>query len=346
MREIYKNNNVQIHNANALGAYDFWDAPITIISDGPYGVGGYPGDPFKPDELNVWYEAHIKEWTRKATAETTLWFWNTEIGWATVHPILKKHGWEYKNCHTWDKGIGHIAGNVNGKTMRKLPAVTEVCVQYVKKPSFQIDGDSVEMKEWLRREWKRSGLPLSKTNEACGVKDAATRKYFTQCDLWYFPPADAFEKLQQYANQNGEPAGRPYFSIDGKHPLTGNEWSKYRAKFNFPHGVTNVWQEPPVRGAERLKIGQKALHLNQKPLKFMELTIRATSDEGDVIWEPFGGLCSATVAAQRLGRRCFAAEISDEIFGHAVTRLEQDKVLSKLDLKLIDEALLYQNQLI
>ncbi|HEY6541348.1 MAG TPA: hypothetical protein VIZ18_10440, partial [Ktedonobacteraceae bacterium] len=75
---------------------------------------------------------HIAAWSRYALPETTLWFWNTEIGWATVHPILALHGWEYKGLHIWDKSIAHIAGNVNSKTIRSFPIVTEVCALYVR----------------------------------------------------------------------------------------------------------------------------------------------------------------------------------------------------------------------
>lgn len=95
--------------------------------------------------------------------------------------------------------MGHVAGNTNTKTIRHLPVVTEVCVQYVKKPIFTVGEKQMTMKEWLRYEWERTGLPFSKTNEACGVKDAATRKYFTKCHLWYMPPAEAFEKIAIYA---------------------------------------------------------------------------------------------------------------------------------------------------
>jgi hypothetical protein len=61
-------------------------------------------------------------WRRLAAAATTLWFWNTEVGWATVHPLLAEHGWEYVQAITWDKGIRHVAGNVNGQTIRKFPS--------------------------------------------------------------------------------------------------------------------------------------------------------------------------------------------------------------------------------
>ena len=48
-------------------------------------------------------------------AATTLWFWNTELGWATVHPLLVAQGWDYVQAVTWDKGVAHIAGNATGR---------------------------------------------------------------------------------------------------------------------------------------------------------------------------------------------------------------------------------------
>ena len=117
-----------LHPGPAETAYDDWQSPDLIVSDGAYGVGGFPGDPRTPDELEDWYTEHVAVWSERAHAATTLWFWNTEIGWATVHPLLAREGWEYVQTIIWDKGIGHIAGNVNGDTIRRLPTVTEVCV--------------------------------------------------------------------------------------------------------------------------------------------------------------------------------------------------------------------------
>ena len=322
---IYKSTDgrVEIYNGDFLYVSKTWEKPTVIISDGPYGIGGFPGDPKSPDDLGEIYEPFIKIWTEKATPITTLWFWNTELGWANVHPFFIKNGWEFVNCHVWNKGLGHVAGNANTKTLRKFPVVSEVCVQYVKKPIFEVAGLKLTMQEWLRNEWKRTGLPLSKTNEACGVVNAATRKYFTNCHLWYFPPTDAFEKLSEYANQNGRDSVKPYFSIDGENPLTKLQWENMRSKFKCSFGVTNVWDLPPLNGNERLKNGAKALHLNQKPLKFMDLIINATSDENDIIWEPFGGLCSATIAAYRLNRKSFASEIDSGVFDLAVNRFKK-----------------------
>lgn len=313
--------NIYIYNEDVIQLYDTWKSPTVIISDGPYGIGGFPGDPITHDVLEKWYRPHITKWSEKATPETTLWFWNTEIGWASVHKEIINQGWEFVNCHVWDKGVAHIAGNTNTKTLRKFPVVTEVCVQYVKKAEFIVDNHKISMQEWLRHEWKRTGLPFSKTNIACGVKNAATRKYFTGCHLWYYPPVDAFEKIVEYANLYGDPKGVPYFSIDGKKSLTAAEWKKMRAKFFCEFGVNNVWREPPLNGSERLKEGNKAIHFNQKPLKFMELIINSSSEEYDVIWEPFGGLFSGILAANKLNRMAYGAEINKDVFDYAKQRL-------------------------
>ncbi len=317
----YVRSGVRISRGDVSGFYDEWESPVAIISDGPYGVNGYPGDPPRPDGLADWYEPHIAAWSRKATLLTTLWFWNTEIGWANVHPVLAKYGWEYRGASVWDKGTAHIAGNVNTGTLRRVPPITELCVHYTRKATFVVHGKRMSMKEWLRHEWIRSGLPLYKTNEVCGVTNAATRKYFTQCHLWYFPPAEMFARLSDYANKFGRPEGRPYFSIGDKRPLTGTEWENMRAKFRLEHGVTNVWRHPAVRDSERIKEGSRALHANQKPLRLVEMTVRLCTDPGDLVWEPFGGLCTSAVACLRLGRRCEAAEVSPAFYALAIMRL-------------------------
>lgn len=326
--EHFTRNGATIHFDHAERLYAKWPTPTCIVSDGPYGVNGFPGDSHKSETLAEWYTPHIAAWSEKATAETTLWFWCTEVGWATVHPILKAYGWEYRCCNIWDKGLGHIAGNANTRTLRKFPVVTEVCVHYTKKVTFQAGDQSLTMQEWLRHEWKRTGLPMRLANHACDVLNAATRKYLTADHLWYYPPVEAFVKLAEYANEHGDRKGRPFFSIDGKRPLSGREWGKLRAKFKCGIGVTNVWRAPQVSGSERIqgvrngmKYKFKSLHGSQKPLKFIDLIIRSSTDQGDVVWEPFGGLCPGAVVCRRTDRDYFAAEIIPEFYLAARERL-------------------------
>ena len=313
----------------------------TIVSDGAYGVGGFPGDPRTPEGLRDWYAPHVEAWSSNASLATTLWFWNTEVGWANVHPLLVENGWKYEFTNVWNKGVGHVAGNVNSLTIRRFPVVTEVCVFYTREPRLSTPSGLVHAREWLRREWKRSGLPARRANEACGVKDAATRKYFDQGWLWYWPPAETMEKLVEYANEHGLPEGRPYYSLDGVRPVTVKEWAAMRSVWNHEHGVTNVWDLPALRGTERFKGSMQraaprvykptalaSSHLNQKPLRFMRRIIAACTNPGDVVWEPFGGLCSAVAAAVELGRTGYAAEIEPLFQDLAADRLNEAEMLT------------------
>lgn len=327
-----------IYRGDALDAYESWPAPATIVSDGAYGVGGFLGDPRMPDGLEAWYRPHVAVWSERALLATTLWFWNTEVGWATVHPLLVEHGWEYVETIIWDKGIAHIAGNVNGETIRRFPVATEICALYRRRLEFPTTDGPKLAKEWLRYEWQRSGLPLYQANDACRVRNAATRKYLTQDWLWYFPPADMMEQLVAFANEHGDPEGRPYFSIDGVKPVTAQEWATFRYTWNHQHGLTNVWAHPPLHGDERYRGNgkrsaprvynpgrQSAVHLNQKPLEFMRRIVSASTQAGDVVWEPFGGLCSAVVAAVEMGRNAYAAEPVADFYNLAVQRVSEAK---------------------
>jgi len=318
-----------LHHADALTCYDGWRAPASIISDGPYGLGLFPGEANTPARLAEWYAPHAAAWARCSLPLTTLWFWNSEVGWATVHSTLELHGWQYEEAVVWDKGIQHIAGNVNSKTIRGVPVVTELAVRYTRKATLAgADGFYLPLKEWVRAEWLRSGLPMYQSNAACGVKNAATRKYLTQCHLWYFPPGEAIVAMADWCTRHGPETDRPYFSLDGRTPPTAAAWNRMRAKWNHVHAQTNVWAAPPVHGAERIKVGDGPgyLHANQKPLELMRRQVLASTDPGDVVWEPFGGLCSASMAAIELGRVAHAAEVHTAFFDAAKARLE-DAVL-------------------
>ncbi len=87
-----------------------------------------------------------------------------------------------------------------------------------------------------------------------------------------------------------------------------------------------------MQGAERIRDARRAgaLHANQKPLALMERQILASSDVGDVVWEPFGGLASASVAALRLGRRAHAAEIDADYFEAAAARLRSELARARI----------------
>lgn len=316
----------RIDLGDSLNKYADWATPTTIVSDGAYGVRGFVGDTRSAAELPEWYEPHVKAWSAAATTDTSLWFWNTEVGWASCHPLLLANGWEYVELITWDKGIAHIAGNVNSNTIRRFPVVTEVSALYVRKAQVRAkEGmEGLTLQDWLRAEWQRTGLPFRLANEACGVANAATRKWLTPDHLWYMPSFEMLSKLREYANKHGDPAGAPYFVMADSEAISETKWTKLRSVWNHQHGLTNVWSHAALRNDERMKGSDgKFIHTNQKPLELMRRQILATTNERDVVWEPFGGLCSASVAAKQLKRDSYAAEMNADFQKLAAQRVAQ-----------------------
>ena len=65
---------------------------------------------------------------------------------------------------------------------------------------------------------------------------------------------------------------------------------------------TDVWTYPNVRP-------YKGKHPAEKPLEMLEAIIRASSNEGDVVLDSFGGSGSTAIAALKLKRRAISIEI-------------------------------------
>lgn len=72
------------------------------------------------------------------------------------------------------------------------------------------------------------------------------------------------------------------------------------------------------------KIGQDIDHPAVFPVALPQFVIEAYSDEGDLVFEPFGGSGTTMLAAQRIGRICRTVEIAPEYVDVAVRRFQQN----------------------
>jgi len=86
----------------------------------------------------------------------------------------------------------------------------------------------------MRSEWQRSSISAAsagrvrRASDACGVANAATRKYLTRGWVWHWPPGLMLERLAAYATEYGVASGRPYYSLDGRSSVTAKEWDALR----------------------------------------------------------------------------------------------------------------------
>jgi DNA modification methylase len=73
-----------------------------------------------------------------------------------------------------------------------------------------------------------------------------------------------------------------------------------------------------------------ALHPTMKPLEHLERFLINSTREGDVVLDPFGGSGSTLIAADRLGRRCYMAELDPRFCDVIRTRYASGAVVAEV----------------
>jgi site-specific DNA-methyltransferase (adenine-specific) len=82
-------------------------------------------------------------------------------------------------------------------------------------------------------------------------------------------------------------------------------------------GTSNIIKIPNIIG--------KKQHPTEKPIKLMEILIENSSNEGDVVLDPFIGSGSTGVAAVNLNRNFIGIELDEGYFNIATNRIQKDK---------------------
>jgi site-specific DNA-methyltransferase (adenine-specific) len=79
----------------------------------------------------------------------------------------------------------------------------------------------------------------------------------------------------------------------------------------------NVWEFPRVR----YRMKEYENHPTQKPIELLNRIIKASSNEGDLVLDPFSGTFTTCYVAKELGRNAFGIELQDEYIKIGLRRL-------------------------
>ncbi|MGC9984101.1 MAG: DNA modification methylase [Polyangia bacterium] len=109
-------------------------------------------------------------------------------------------------------------------------------------------------------------------------------------------------------------------------------WQHEPAAYGWPEGrppalrppvsgeCSTVWNIAQNTDEQHDGCDDKVEHPTQKPVAIFERPISYHTRPGDVVYEPFSGSGSQIIAAERLGRRCFAMELAPEFVDVAAQR--------------------------
>ncbi len=99
------------------------------------------------------------------------------------------------------------------------------------------------------------------------------------------------------------------------------QWKKYLSAMRGIAAGDLILDTPPVKGKEDTG------YPTQKPLALLERIIKASSNEGDMVLDPFCGCATACVAAERLHRKWVGIDISPD--AEDITKLRLSDEVSK-----------------
>ena len=130
---------------------------------------------------------------------------------------------------------------------------------------------------------------------------------------------DNYEVLDQLAKCEAlDDAGLLHWPEGG---IGRPRWKKYLSAMPGVVAGDLVLDTPPVKGKERTG------YPTQKPIALLERIIKASSNRGDVVFDPFCGCATTLVAADRLQRRWVGIDISSKAAELVVSRIREDQGL-------------------
>lgn len=117
----------------------------------------------------------------------------------------------------------------------------------------------------------------------------------------------------------------------------------YRGKEPKPYNTKkvpgNTWYYPRVR----YRMSEYEEHPSQKPESLLERIIKASSNEGDIVLDPFSGTFTTSSVAKKLGRKSIGIELEDKYYKVGLRRLDIVDTFDGEELKELDKSYIRKN---
>ena len=267
-----------------------------VVADPPYWkvVGEKWDYQWKTEKDYVeWSLKWIKEVSRILRIGGTFYCFGYFRTLALLVPHLEDMGLELRQQIILDKGMRAVSGRAT-KKYKIFPNVTESIL-------FIIKDNKQFVKPFLKERQKALGLTAKQINEALGVKSNGGGMWsiYTGKNVCeQFPTEELWNKLSSI--------------LDFKMP-----YNKVAQTFNPQLGYTDVWTDIDF-------YKEKHLHPTQKPLKLIRRLIEASSNEGDIVLDPFSGAGSTQLSSIQLKRHYIGIELDEGYYKIGLDRIKEE----------------------
>ncbi len=197
--------------------------------------------------------------------------------------------WKRTSAHSSAKKYGPVHDVIlfytKSGNYKWIPIHTKYDLKYINSHYNQVDPDG--------RRWRADNLTAN------GIRRGSSGKIWRGFDVsslnrHWVNTIETLEKL--------DAGGRIYWP-------PGGGWPAYKRYLDEVKGVPiqDSWNDiPPINAQAKERLG----YPTQKPEALLERIIRASSNEGDLVLDPFCGCGTALIAAERLQRRWLGIDLT------------------------------------
>ncbi len=198
----------------------------------------------------------------------------------------------FKNEIIWKRSSAHNDSSVLGRAHDVIFLYTKDGSSFIWNRQYQAY-DPEYVASHYRRETEDGRLYRTDNLTAGGLSGGGYEYEWNGVTRVWRSPRETMERLHR----------------EGRIHYTRNGVAEYIRYLDEMPGVPlqDVWTDiPPINSQARERLG----YPTQKPEALLERIVSASSNEGDVVLDPFCGCGTATAAAERLGRRWIGIDIT------------------------------------
>ncbi len=290
-------------------------------ADPPYGMGkekdGITNDNLYREKLDFfqmqWWQA-IRPFLED-NASAYIWG-NAEDLWRLWYcgGLRDSERLTFRNEIVWDKGDAAAGGiSLQGQQgLRQYPSSTERILFFMLgQQEYSMNADNYwdgweNIRLYIKGQRDLMGWDNAECKRIAGHSPTSGCHWFDKSQ-WVMPTKEVYEAWQNAAKDDG--FKREFDDLK-------REFDEGRSVFDNTHDLmTDVWDYPRVKGNDRHD------HATPKPIEIMQRLIKSSSQNENIIFEPFGGSGTTMVACEQLGRRCRMIEIEPKYCAVILERL-------------------------
>jgi len=229
----------------------------------------------------------------------------------------------FKQFIVWNKRFeeadnkGFLDGFVVPDGLRNYQQMAEYLLFYTFQDETGLTTVQLDMNNFttLRQYFKdyQEALGLTKKQLICTAGQSADHCFRWGSSQWDMPTPETYEELSKLPIKY-EFIRREYEDLRREYEDLRREYEDLRYTFNNQKTHHSVWD---------YEIAERIDHATPKPVDLINNIIRHSSDEGDLILDPFLGSGTTAYCAKKLGRKCIGIEIAPKYCEIAAKRCSQ-----------------------